>query len=427
MEKQNSRYRWIVFTSVVLAYLLIVSQRTAPGLVSDHLMDEFKITATTIGLLTSIQFLAYVCLQIPIGILSDRFGPNFFLIIGTMLNGIGTLIYSFAPNEIVMLLARLLVGIGDATIWVNLILILSQWFKPKEFVGLLGIAAMGGSVGFLLATVPFSVWIDFSGWRLPFFTTGLILTTYGILLYFILVKIPNKRFKILSDKHLPSIEKEQKRESTLSILIRLFTSRQAWATFLCHFGVVGTYVGFIGSWAVPYGMQMYDLTRSDASQLIMIGLIGAMIGAPLTSSIASKLDTLKRPYLLVQLIVLISWTVFILFSGKPPFYMLIILFFIIGYGNGASALTFAVVRQSFDMKDVGVVSGFANTGGFLSAVLLPSIFGKVLDYFQTDVNSSAGYHYGFVIPVIFSIVGLIGVVLIKEKRKEVKQQGALTS
>ena len=61
--------------------------------------------------------------------------------------------------------------------------------------------------------------------------------------------------------------------------------------------------------------------------------------------------------------------------------MLIILFFIIGYGNGASALTFAIVRQSFDIKEVGVVSGFANTGGFLSAVLLPSIFGKVLDHF----------------------------------------------
>nr|WP_233896704.1 hypothetical protein [Heyndrickxia coagulans] len=56
--------------------------------------------------------------------------------------------------------------------------------------------------------------------------------------------------------------------------------------------------------------------------------------------------------------------------------------FVIGYGNGASALTFAVVRHSFDVREVGSVSGFANTGGFLSAVLLPSLFGKCWTIFM---------------------------------------------
>jgi MFS family permease len=102
--------------------------------------------------------------------------------------------------------------------------------------------------------------------------------------------------------------------------------------------------------------------------------------------------------------------------------MVIILFFLLGFGNGASALTFAVVRQSFPMKVVGVVSGFANTGGFLSAVLLPTIFGKILDHF----HSVSGYQYGFIIPVIFSLFGLIGSFLIKEKSKEVKQHRELT-
>ena len=132
------------------------------------------------------------CLQIPIGILSDRFGPNFFLIIGASLNGVGTLIYSLAPNEFILFLARLLVGMGDATIWVNLVLILSQWFKVKEFVGLLGLAGMTGSLDFLMATVPFSAWITLSGWRAPFFTIGIMLCLCGVLLYFVLVKKPKQ-------------------------------------------------------------------------------------------------------------------------------------------------------------------------------------------------------------------------------------------
>ncbi|XJZ27234.1 nitrate/nitrite transporter [Bacillota bacterium Lsc_1132] len=420
MEKQNSKYRWIVFAAVLFAYFLIVSQRTAPGLITDQLMKEFTISASMIGLLTSIQFLAYAGLQIPIGILSDRFGPNFFLIGGTILNGSGTLLYSLAPNEAVLFAARLLVGMGDATIWVNLVLILSQWFKVKEFIGLLGVAGMSGSLGFLMATVPFSAWIALSGWRIPFLTVGILLIFSGLLLYFILVKKP-EQMGLHSARKKSAASKAVEREKTLVILRRIFTDRQAWATFFCHFGVVGTYVGFIGSWAVPYGMHVYEMSRSAASQLIMIGLFGAIVGAPVTSWITSRLESIKRPYIIVQLAVFMSWSAFLLFNGKPPFYMLVILFLVMGYGNGASSLTFAVVRQSFPIKDVGVVSGFANTGGFLSAVLLPTIFGKVLDHFQT-AGSSVGYYYGFIIPVVFSILGLVGTILIKE-RAEGQQPG----
>ncbi|TWE00978.1 sugar phosphate permease [Neobacillus bataviensis] len=421
MEKQTSKYRWVVFASVLFTYFLIVSQRTAPGLISDQLMKDFNLTAATIGLLTSIQFLAYAGFQIPIGILSDRFGPNFFLIIGALLNGIGTLIYSLAPNAFFLLVARLLAGLGDATIWVNLVLILSQWFKVREFVGLLGIAGMAGSFGFLLATVPFSAWISLSGWRTPFFITGIVLVLSAVLLYFVLEKKSKQLFKNDTVK----VKQKKPREKTIVVLRRIFSSRQAWAAFFCHFGLVGTYVGFIGSWAVPYGMHVYDMTRSQSSQLVMIGLIGALVGAPLTSWISSRLDSIKRPFIVVHVIAFVSWLV-LFFSGKPPYYMLVIIFLLIGYGNGSSSLTFAIVRKSFDMKEVGVVSGFANTGGFLSAVLLPSIFGKVLDHFHTS-SASVGYHNGFMIPVIFSLLGLIGGIFVKEEPQEAKQPSEITA
>lgn len=417
MDKHNSTYRWVVFATVLTAYLLIASLRTAPGLITVQLMQEFSVTASTIGLLTSIQFLAYAGLQIPVGILTDRFGPNRFLIFGTLLTAVGTLMYSLAPNEWVLFIARLLVGVGDATIWVSLVLILGIWFKVKEFSVLVGLAGMTGSLGFLMATVPYSSWISLTGWRPLFLTMGSLLCLWTVLLYFILINRPRRMEtkQIVSDKPIENIR--QTREKTSKILKRIFTNRQALATFFCHFGVVGTYIGFIGSWAVPYGMQLYDMTRSEASQLIMIGLIGALIGAPLTTWIASRIGSIKRPYITVHMMVLIGWLSFLLFGGTPPTIILVILFFLVGYGSGASALTFVIVRKSFDIKDVGVVSGFANTGGFLSAVLLPSLFGSVLDHFNTT-DSSTGYHYGFIIPVLFSMIGLAGVLLLKEPRSQ---------
>ncbi|QOR68079.1 MFS transporter [Cytobacillus suaedae] len=406
MDKQNSRFRWVVFASVLFTYILMSSQRTAPGLITDQVMLDFSVTATTIGLLTSIQFFVYTGLQIPMGLLADRFGPNFFLIIGAFLTGIGTIIYSLGTHELVLFVARILTGIGDATIWVNMVLILSLWFNAKEFTRLIGVAAMTGSLGFILATFPFAILIAKLGWRVAFFSIGLLLCLCGLLLYIVLVKKPNQ----------PVFSKlEIQREKTFVLLKRIFSNRQAWALFMCHFGIVGTYVGFISSWGVPYGMTVYGMTRSDASLLIMLGLIGALIGAPLAGWISSRLEMIKRPYIVVHLLLLFSWSIFLFFFGNPPFVLLITLFFIIGVSYGANALTFAAVRQSFPIKESGIVSGFANTGGFLSAVLLPSFFGKVLDFFEVSGNLNAGYHYGFIIPVIFSIVGLIGVLLIKDK------------
>ena len=126
--------------------------------------------------------------------LANRFGPNIFLMAGALLTGLGTIIYSLGTQEVVLFGARVLTGTGDATIWVNMVLILSQWFKVKEFVLMIGLAAMTGSLDFILATVPFSLWIDFLGWRAAFFSVGLLLCLFSVLLYVVLLKKPKQLF-----------------------------------------------------------------------------------------------------------------------------------------------------------------------------------------------------------------------------------------
>ncbi|WP_129728032.1 MULTISPECIES: MFS transporter [Bacillaceae] len=414
--EQKGGYKWIVFTTVLFAYFLIVSQRTAPGLITDQLMDEFHISASTLGVLAGIQFVSYAGLQVPFGVLADRFGPAYFLIIGTLLDGLGTVLYSSASHEAILMTARLLVGVGDAMIWINIVLILSQWFSKKEFAALLGWAGMCGSLGSIMATLPFSYWIAAAGWRAPFLTLGLALCAWTALLYFVLVKRP-KQLK-LAPPYASQQSKQQK--SVLSIIRRVFQSRQAWAAFFCHFGLVGTYVGFIGSWAVPYGMTVYHMTRAEASQLIMLGLLGALIGGPITGWISTRLHMRRLPYIIVHLLTFLSWTSFLVMGGKPPLPVLMVLYVLIGYANGASMLTFAVVRHSFLEEEVGVVSGFANMGGFLSAVLLPILFGAVLDYFEATASVHIGYWYGFSIPAFFSFIGLLGGFAISEKQYKSK-------
>ncbi|HWL22493.1 MAG TPA: MFS transporter [Ureibacillus sp.] len=415
MNKQESSYRWVVYGTALFAYFLIVTLRTAPGLITDQLMKDFQVTAAVIGIISSISFVAYASLQIPSGLLSDRFGPNRFLILGTLLTGIGSILYSTASNEYLLMISRLLVGTGDAAIFINLVLIMTQWFMGKEFVKLLGLLSLVSSLASLTATVPFTIWISYAGWRVPFFSIGMILVVLTGVLYFVLVKKPKTLFP--QEDFEEQKNKVQNRESVWKVLRRLIGKRQAWATFLCHFGLVGGYIGFIGSWGVPYGIQVFDMTRPQASQLLMFGLFGAMVGGVFISWISSRMKSIKKLFTVVHLMVVISWSG-LFFSGINPSYWLVLFLFIaIGFGNGASSLTFAIVRESFSVKEVGVVTGFANMGGFTSAVLLPIIFGSVLDLFpQSSMN--VGYHYGFIIPVLFSLMGLVGALLVSERKSE---------
>lgn len=414
MNKQQNRYRWLVFFAVLFTYLLITTQRTAPGLITDQIMQEFSVNATTIGILMGMQYFVYTSLQIPMGMMADRFGPHVFLILGTALTGIGTVLYSMGTHEVLLFLARIMIGIGDATIWVNLVLILSQWFHAQEFTRLIGIAAMTGSLGFLLATFPFALVIEFLGWRQTFFLSGALLCLSSFLLYVVLFKKQSQRIKESTSK----VQFEKQRKKTTVLLRKIFTSRQAWALFFCHFGIVGTFLGFISSWAVPYGMDMFGMTRAEASQLIMLSFIGALIGSPLISSLSSKLEAIKKPYFTVYVLYIVGWLLLVFFKGSPPLFFLYVLFFIIGLTFGGNALTFAAVRKSFPMNESGMASGFANTGGFFSAVLLPSLFGNVLDYFQSVTGQIVdGYFYGLFLPVIFSIFGLIGVICLKENQQ----------
>jgi nitrate/nitrite transporter NarK len=314
-----------------------------------------------------------------------------------------------------------LVGIGDAMIWINIVLVLSQWFRADQFAGILGWTGMSGSLGAILTSVPLTFWIAHQGWRIPFFCLGLVLCGCSTMIYLVMMT-GMKRHPAPYQLKMNQTVQEEPQSKNKGVFRKLLHSRQAWATFLCHFGLVGTYIGFIGSWAVPYGMVVYGLNRTSASELVTLGLVGALVGGPITGYISDKWGSRKQPYVLIHLITFVSWLTLCLWEAKPPIAVLLILFFLIGFGNGASMLTFAVVRQSFPSSEVGIASGFANTGGFLSAVTLPTLFGFVLDHFGGAHPLGAhtvggGYQYGLLVPTLFSLIGMIGSIVILEKNQ----------
>jgi MFS family permease len=411
----RQRYRFAVFAALALSYLFVFWQRTGPGVVADQLQSQFGVSAAVLGTMASVQFFLYMALQIPVGLFGDRFGPERLFILGTFLDGVGTLVFSQAHGFSWLLVGRAIVGAGDALIWVNIVLVVGKWFAPTEFGAVLGLTGTCGNIGAVCATIPFAAWIGASGWRLPFLILGFVLVGIAYLDACVLKRtwLP-WRGRYIQSQHL-RIEKIPVGRALRNVL----SERVAWATFLCHFGVMGAYIGYTSLWAVPYYMDVYGMSRAGAAQFVLVGFVGAIVGGPVVGMISDKLGERKRLYTLVQALSTLAWSVVPLAHGAPPVWVAYLVIFVLGFGCGASLLTFASIRDLVPREKSGITSGFANTGGFLSAVLLPIAFGAVVDL--VGHGQSAGsvleraYGFAFLVPTLFSAFGVIGSLLLPNK------------
>ncbi|GMA49626.1 MFS transporter [Alicyclobacillus contaminans] len=409
----RSRYRWVVFAALALTYLLVFTQRTGPGVISNQLQARFGVSSAVLGTMASVQYFLYMILQVPIGAFADRLGPERLFITGAVLDGLGTVVFSGAPDFAWLLVGRALVGAGDALIWINIVLIVGRWFAAQEFGGILGFIGTFGNVGALLATIPFAAWVSASGWRGPFCLLGVLLLLVAASDLLALRPGARRRRPVESSLHVERIPLSQ----TLNIVVR---ERISWATFLCHFGVMGSYLGFTGLWAVPVFMDMYHISRPTAAQFVLVGFIGAILGGPVVGYISDRFGERRRPYIVLQALATLAWLVVPLWGGHPPQWMSYLVLFVLGFGCGGSLLTFATIRDATPASRSGVTSGFANMGGFLSAVLLPVLFGAVLDAVNpTHVvpGPARGYALAFLAPALFSACGVLGSCLLPKSQR----------
>jgi len=412
LERQ---WRWLLLGCLSVSYLLVFMQRTGPGVISNSIQGEFHVSAAVLGSITSIQYLLYMVMQIPIGVYGDKSGPEPMLVLGVLLDGVGTLVFSSVHTFGWLLVGRAIVGLGDSFIWINIVLILAKWFGKGRFAAVLGIVNTAGNTGAIITSIPLAAWIAVAGWHIPFIILGLLLVAVSVVDFFVVMR-PFAGRETLTEPDSTLVIHKVPLARMLSEVVR---DRLAWSTFFCHFGAMGTYLSMVSLWVVPYFMAVYQLSRGHAAWFTLIGFVGSLIASPVVGWLSDRLQNRKGPYLVTQSLGFLAWLTVVLCGGRPPVALAGVVMFVVGFGSGSSLLTFAVIRDLVSPQRSGVTSGFANTGGFLSAVLLPILFGAVFDGFGgaaggTEIVRHA-YGMAFVLPTLFSSLGIMGSLLLPTK------------
>ncbi len=186
----GGRRAYAVWGAAMAVYILGVFHRTSLGVAGLIAAERFHITAAQLATFTVVQLLVYAAMQVPVGVLLDRFGSRRLLITGLLLMTAGQFWFAFAGTFAIGLAARILVGGGDAMVFVSVIRIVALWFRVRQTPLLTQLTGQLGQLGAIGASFPLSAALHRFGWTPSFLLASGVGVVLAVGLIFLLKDSP---------------------------------------------------------------------------------------------------------------------------------------------------------------------------------------------------------------------------------------------
>ncbi len=319
-----------------LFYLMGFYHRVAPAVITEDLMRSFSINAAALGNMSAFYFYSYVAMQIPTGILADRWGPRKLLTTGAFIAGIGTLVFAVAGDVMWANLGRLLIGGSVAVAFVSILKLGGDWFPAEKFALIPGWAVFFGIIGAVSAGVPLRLLVDAFDWRMVIGGSAVITLAIGVAIWIVIRDTPAERG--YANFESPTSEfKEDQSEGIVSGLAKALKYRNVWLHFLIPGGVVGCVLTFSGLWGVPFLTTHYQMTTKTASFLTSAMMIAWAVAGPLFGALSNRLGKRKIVYLGALIGLIFCWGI-ILLGPILPFPLLVVLLLLAGVFSGCMTL-----------------------------------------------------------------------------------------
>jgi sugar phosphate permease len=404
------RRRWLGWGLLAAAFFLVSLHRTATAVLSEELMRAFDTTGTSLGLLHASFFYLYAALQVPAGLLTDRYGARVIAAAGTALMSAGSLAFGLAPSYLVAFGGRLLVGLGASVLFVAVLRFCANWFRPAEFGTMTGVTFAVGILGGLAATTPLALAVAAVGWR----ATVAGLGAFGVALAVGVVLFSQDT---PDDAGLEPIEDVPDRPEVDAATLKRYTVNalrepETWLLGVMLFFMTGVGITIFGLWGIPYLVQTYDISVTEASVYLLAGNVGGMIGPTLVGWLSDRVGRRTEFIVLAAVVFTLTWGVFAVFGAIP----LLLVGAILLFGRvlrGGIPLAFAVMKERHPDGASGTVIGIVNTMGWTGAAVFPVVLGAVLDAYWTGqtvngtrVYTATGYRVAFGVSVAAGVLSI---------------------
>ncbi len=393
---------WLV-GSLFFFYAWIL--RVSPSLMVDELMRDFAVGGAIVGNLSALYFYGYAGMQIPVGLLLDRFGPRRLMTVAAGVVAVACLMFAWSDGLAGASVARFLIGAGCAFSLVGAMAVAGQWFPRERFALLAGLAMMFGMAGGVFGQAPLRVAVDATDWRTTMATVGVV--GFGLML---------AAWLFVRDRRRGSGGVGAVFEG----LRRVAANRETWLNAVAGLGSTGPLLAFAGLWGVPYLQAVYDIDRVTAGTVTSVTFIGWGIGAPLIGWFSDRIGKRRSPLIAGMILSALS-LVAILYLPGIPLWGVAVLCFGIGFGGSAQIVCFALVREhnlpQYSGTAIGMVNALVTGAGALFQPMIGWLLDLGWDGLMVDgarVYAIGAYNLAFGVLVAGCIVGILSAFFVGE-------------
>ncbi|MBU0751707.1 MAG: MFS transporter [Gammaproteobacteria bacterium] len=413
---------WSIWGLGSLLYLVAFFQRVSPAVMTDQLMADFAIGGAALGNLSAFYFYAYVAMQIPTGLLADRWGPRKLLTSGAAVAALGGLLFALSPSLGWASAGRLLVGASVAVGFVSVLKLSSHWVAPRQFALVSGLLLMMGLIGGVGAGVPLRLLIDAFGWRNVMAVFAVLTALLAVAIALFLRDDPTERGYA---SHFPGHgDGPRQHAPILASLAEVLSYRNIWLLALVPVGISGAVLAFAGLWGVPWLRQVHGLDPRSAAAITSIMLVAWGVGGPLLGAWSTRLGQRKPIYIVTALVALFGWAAVIYLP--LPLWLMVVVLAITGFASGNIIVGFAWAKESVPLRLMGTATGVANMGPLMGGMLLQPGVGWLLDRNWSGamvggarIYDAAAYQIGF--SLLFATIAVVVVALVFARESYCRQ------
>ena len=166
LTNRTSRFLpYIICTLAAMFYLYEFVLQVSPAVMTNELMHDLKLNAAGFGAMAAFYYYAYTPMQIPAGLLFDRYGPRLLITVALLICSLGAFFFGLTNDTAWASAGRFFMGIGSAFSFIGSLVLISRWFPAKYFALLAGLVQMMSSIGAILGEAPLADVVHQFGWR----------------------------------------------------------------------------------------------------------------------------------------------------------------------------------------------------------------------------------------------------------------------
>lgn len=361
-----SRSALCVLALCCTAYVLSMFHRVCPAVISLDLCRDLGLDNSTLGMLAGATFLSYGLMQLPSGILADKLGGRRALCLLLLFAGTCALGFSFSGSAGSLIGFRLLQGIGLA-VTVPSMVILAGIFPAQAYARVTAVLLSCGGIGSILAAQPLALGSSLLGWRACIAAAGVLTLALAVAIWF-------------GIKEAPAPKTDKARSSFRQDVVLLMKTRTFWLVGLWGMTIMGSYFTLFSLWWGPYLMNGCGLDKADASTVMTVGAVFALLTQPIGGWLSDSVFHRRKALMVLGSLIgaasALAMALMQGFDGTAAAVLMVV--FVCGTAM-FSPLNFAVLRESVPLRLIGTATGLVNMLPPLWSVAMQKAYGWVLD------------------------------------------------